>query len=255
MTPFEHFKVSHLSPSQINDMTDCVNHWMVGRIMNKLPKFTGNSATARGNAVEHALYQKLYHNKSDDECIQAGIDNYIGDMALKPDDNKQKERDNIEPMFLQLAEPLAEYGDPLRANNPREQHEINLQMLHYPRMIGYLDLKYHTHNMVIDIKTTTRLPSSIPDSHARQGALYAQATGARVRFAYATPKKFAIYELEQDQIDKWINEIRCTLQRVERLLNLSKDIKEVVKYTIPNYASWAWKDPEARKVGFEINGY
>jgi len=254
MTPWKIHKVSHLSPSQINSIRECANHWILQRLANVMPPFQGNAATNRGNAVEAAITKKIFNeNKSDEECIEAGLKSFDANMALIPDENREKERENIPLMYQQLKQPLLDYGTPLKANNPRNQHGISLQLNKLPLIKGYLDFYYQHMDTIVDIKTTTRLPSGITPSHAIQGAVYAKATGCRVVFAYVTPKKFAFYELEN--IDNWLNEIRGTLSRIEKLLSLSNDPMEVAQYIIPNYSSWSWKDKQVREIGKKYNGY
>ena len=72
-------------------------------------------------------------------------------------------------------------------------------------------------------------------------------------FAYVTPKKFAFYELTD--VDKWLNQIRGILTRMERLLAVSDNPSIVAEHIIPNYSSWAWKDEQVRKVGVIYNKY
>ena len=97
------------------------------------------------------------------------------------------------------------------------------------------------------------LPSAIKASHARQGAVYAAAFGNYgMRFCYATPKKSAVYELEnaRDHLAALAN-IAC---RLERFLSLSRDPHELAGLLCPNYDSFYWNDPGARATAQEIWG-
>ena len=44
-------------------------------------------------------------------------------------------------------------------------------------MIGFVDWRFSAHGLIVDLKTTERLPSVIGASHSRQGAVYATAHG------------------------------------------------------------------------------
>ena len=253
MNPYQKHKVKWLSPSQINTMNECPNYWVLQKLIKAMPPFQGNSATSRGQAVEKAITAKLMHDLNDKDCIDIGLAEYDKLMALVADKNKESERENIPLMYEQLIDPLADYGKPLMADNPRNQHSTQLIINGFPKIIGYIDLLFNQINTIVDIKTTLRLPSSIPDSHARQGAIYAQSTGFRMVFAYVTPKKFAFYELTD--VDKWLNQIRGILTRMERLLAVSDNPSIVAEHIIPNYSSWAWKDEQVRKVGVIYNKY
>ena len=65
--------------------------------------------------------------------------------------------------------------------------EISLDDIPVP-VIGFVDWRFSAHGLIVDLKTTERLPSSIGASHGRQGAVYATAHGNfGMRFAYAKP--------------------------------------------------------------------
>ena len=94
---------------------------------------------------------------------------------------------------------LRQYGIP---TGYQERVEIRLEDVPVP-LIGYPDWTFDDHGLLVDLKTTERLPSSISDAHGRQGAVYARARGNYgMRFAYASrrpPRRVAaavvVYEL------------------------------------------------------------
>jgi hypothetical protein len=58
-------------------------------------------------------------------------------------------------------------------------------------IVGYLDYRWDQHGILVDLKTTEKLPSSIKIPHARQVALYATMTGDNVdaRLTYVHAKE------------------------------------------------------------------
>jgi hypothetical protein len=97
-------------------------------------------------------------------------------------------------MVKSALEELRPYGVPTHC---QQFVEWKPEGLAYP-IVGYLDYRWEHHGILVDLKTTEKLPSSIKIPHARQVALYATMTGdnADARLTYTTPKKRATYQLE-----------------------------------------------------------
>jgi len=53
------------------------------------------------------------------------------------------------------------------------------------RRAGFVDWRFSAHGLIVDLKTTERLPSAIGASHGRQGAVYATHGNFGMRFATA----------------------------------------------------------------------
>ena len=98
-----------------------------------------------------------------------------------------------------------------------------------------IDWRYDDHGLVVDLKTSQRLPSAISLSHARQGAIYARAHGNYgMRFAYVKPvaskkdgRAVVVYELERAEIDRQVAALREIALRLERFLALSSDARQL----------------------------
>ena len=118
-------------------------------------------------------------------------------------------------------------------------------------IIGYWDFQWADHGIVVDLKTTEALPSQIKTAHARQVALYAAVSGNMdARLAYVTPKKRAVYGLEN--VREHINALKRIAMAVERFLALSDDPEFFVSITSPDLESFYWQTPQARQAAFEI---
>ena len=100
-------------------------------------------------------------------------------------------------------------------------------------IIGYYDFAWAQHGIVVDLKTTERMPSEIKLAHARQVALYADGNFADARLCYTTPKRIEVYRLEN------VAEHRQTLlriaQTVERLLSVSDDPDYYMGLFVPDF--------------------
>ena len=119
-------------------------------------------------------------------------------------------------------------------------------------VIGYTDFDFE--DVIVDLKTTTRLPSAISAAHRRQGAIYSRASGNRgVDFIYLTPKKAARYQLENSDQD-WL-EVCETAHRLLRFLDKFETREEVASVVIPNFDTFWWSSPSTREKAREVFGY
>ena len=104
--------------------------------------------------------------------------------------------------------------------------------------IGYLDFVYPQHGLVIDLKTTGRMPSKMSPGHIRQRCFYQRCMGnSQVKFLYVTPKKFGF--LEDGDTDTEMAKIKTIMNRQEKFLRLGD--KEFIRSIVPhNPHSFYW---------------
>ena len=250
MNAFEQHGITHLSASQLNLYKSAPALWGMERLLGKRGG-VGISAD-RGTATETGVAMGLRDPKLPlSECVKYATDQFNRLTALKPGD-KDKERDAL-PGFIETAlKELRQYGTPDFPE--RGQHKIKLKIPEIPvPLVGYLDFVYPEHGLVVDLKTTHRVPGEISPTHAIQGAIYERATNYEVRFAYTSPKKIQVYKLENSA--DHINAVVQVAKRLERFLALSTDPHELVALMVPDYDSFYWNDPNTRALGKEVFGF
>jgi hypothetical protein len=122
-------------------------------------------------------------------------------------------------------------------------------------MKGFIDLMYEDSGIIIDLKTTLRIPSEISDAHARQvaGYGYAMSDNLDLRITYASDKRAVTYSLENAK--QHVEAIVKIAHALERFLSISDDPNELAKYIAVDFDSFYWNDPAARQAGFEVWGY
>jgi hypothetical protein len=141
-------------------------------------------------------------------------------------------------------EELRPYGIPSKTQGFVEWRPEGLRC----PIVGYFDYEWEQHGVLVDLKTTEKLPSSIKIPHARQVALYTQSDNIDARLTYCTPKKRATYRLEN--VREHRNALHQIALRVEKFLSLSDDPEFFKSITAPDYESFYWGGP-ARQIGFE----
>ena len=206
----------------------------------------------RGVAVEdgvaHALSKPVDGGNIEGveaDAIQIAFTKYDTLTAMSPDDRREKYRATIPEMVSQVIEELRHYGVPSKTQGFIEWRPEGLRL----PIVGYYDFYWEDKGIVVDLKTTEKMPSSIKITHARQVSFYAMSDNMDARLCYVTPKKCQTYQLEN------IREHREALLqialRVERFLALSDDPQFFLDITAPDLDSFYWSGPQARQLAYE----
>ena len=246
MSGYAQHGIEHVSASSLNLWAAEPALWVMERLL-RLRSPVGPAAHV-GTAVEAGVEFALLNPDKLHDALPVALKRY--DQLCQDADAKLK----IAGMLEQALKQLAAYGKPDVPEDGR-QHRVEVQLDGVPvPCIGFTDFVFHDHGVIVDLKTSSTLPSAIKVSHARQGAVYARAfSNYGMRFCYATPKKGAVYELENpaDHLAALANIAR----RLDRFLSLSKDPQELAAIVCPDFDSFYWSDPQARSNGLRVYGF
>lgn len=203
----------------------------------------------RGTAVEVGVADGLIHpDKPEKECIELAKEKYFQLMALSGDPRRDSYAKDIPGMVTRALEELRPYGVPDKLQGKVEWNPEGVEV----PIIGFFDFAWSDHGIIVDLKTTSAMPSKIKTGHARQVALYAISDNYDARLTYITPAKRTTYRLEN------VREHREALRRiamaVERFLALSDDPAFFTGITAPDTESFYWATPESRQRAFETWG-
>jgi len=249
---FERHGIKHLSASHLNLFVAQPAMWAASYL---LKRRTGvGPAAHRGTAIECGVEAGLFDPEMPVEVAQAmAMAKYHTLTRLSADPRIEKEREAIEPSVVVALAELRQYGVPEKPADGR-QHKIEVMLEGIPiPVIGYLDLLYPQHGMLLDLKTTSRIPSEMSDAHCLQGGIYARAKdNHQVRFAYVSAKKIAVYVL--DNPSDHVARATRTAKAIERLLSLSDDSEALTRCFAPDMSSFYWGDASARALAHEIWG-
>jgi|TARA_R100000482_G_scaffold124401_1_gene77098 hypothetical protein len=240
----------HLSASTFALATNAMDVFVAEKLFGKRGAF--GAAPMRGIVIEDAAVDVLYHGMKIDEAIKKAEDKFDKRMMFG-NPQTQKERDMIEPCVRLAVEALEPYGKPEFAENGKQQAiSLNCKTDDWSiPFIGYLDFVYPEHGLIIDLKTTGRMPSVMPTNHQVQRAIYQKANGNfGCKFLYVTPKKF---ELKEDgDVEETLAYVKAQTIRLERFLN-SGD-KEFLRSIVPvDPSSFYWRGNEdARRELFGV---
>jgi len=229
--PFAVHGIKYLSPSSINTYINDNALW-VARYLFGVKSSSGASAV-RGIATEAALADK-YEKKTFDYkyldmhfmslCAESGVD--LGDVKTA------KEKKLLEG-FGKVIDENFNY-DNLEAY--QEKVSVQLDDLPVP-IIGYIDFRFA--DKIVDLKTTTRMPTRPTEAQKRQMALYSMAyPKSSVDLFFASPKEHKIFTLKNLSVYK--KQLEKVALGIQKFLSVSNDKHEIASLTYPNLDSWLW---------------
>ena len=210
----------HLSASNITGFFNYHEQWLNQRIFGK--PFEPSAAMMRGTAIETGVRFALLYGDIG-AAIARALEDFDHDIAkagiMDIDGSVIKQRDMIAPSVDIAAGALAQYGKPSYDDNGK-QHKVSIKCRYGEGpddvipIIGYLDFVFE--DVVIDLKSTSRIPSVMGEAHQIQRAIYARATGKPVKFCYVSPKK---WEMKEDgNVDEVLDRIKDDIRFIDRFL-------------------------------------
>ena len=239
--PFKAHGINYLSPSSINTYINDMSLW-VARYLFKIKSSSGASAV-RGIATEFVLadkYEKgvfdynLLDVKFMSLCAESGID--LGDIKTAKEKKLLKD-------FGSVIDKNFDYKN-LEAY--QEKVEVPIDDMPVPIM-GYIDFRFK--GKIVDLKTSTRMPTRPTEAQKRQMALYSMAyPDSSVDLFFATPKEYKRFTLKNLTLYK--KQLRKVALSIQKFLSISDDKHELASLMYPNLDSWLWSGmkEEANKI-------
>lgn len=235
MNGFEKHGIKHLSPSSINLWTNAPDVWVAQYLFGKRGPMS--AAAMRGICTEDAVVAVL-QGKNADGALDAALEKFDQTFPIG-DEKTTKERAMIQPCMELAVQELEHYGEPEFPEEGQEKISITAKTDDYEiPVIGYLDLCFPKHGVVIDLKTTGRCPSVMSAEHQLQRAIYQKAKGNHiVKFLYVTPKKTNL--LEDGDPSEILRRTKTQITRMERFLRSgnARDVASVIPVN-PNTFYW-----------------
>ena len=246
MNPFEAHGISHISVSQLNLWAAAPGVYVMERLLKRSAPV--GAAAHRGAAVEAGIIAGLKGAQLN-EAVDIANAIFTERTAMSSDPRRGKERESLAGMVKQGIGLLAPWGKPDRT---QQRKDWQMDGIAVP-MLGYSDLEYDGHGLIVDIKTTHALPSEIKTPHARQVASYlgpgANMTGG---VAYVTGRKAALYKVENTA--EHVAALARIALSLQRFLAISADANELAALLSIDTESFYLADPRARQHAFEVFG-
>ena len=238
-----HVDYKHHSPSGLNMFAAQPAMFVLERVLG-LKQPVGVPAH-RGSAVESGVAYGLTHpDATEKDWFREAFTKYDLLTGMSGDERREKYRSNIPEMVVQAIDELRPYGMPEGVQGHITQEFDGLK---YP-IIGYYDFAWFSDGIIVDLKTTERMPSEIKIPHARQVSFYC-GDNMEGRLTYVTPKKCVTYGLENVRAHK--EALLQLAKNVEKFLSLGTEPEFFVSITAPDLESFYWSDPVARELAWK----
>jgi len=236
---FERHGIQHTSPSSLNTFAAAPDVWVCEKLFGKRGRM--GAPAFRGILVEKAVVNVIAYGVAADDAIAESVKNFNKETLFSNSDKIIKEREAIAPCVEMALQELKQYGTPeFQSINKQDKIELvcNGEGWKLP-VIGYTDLPFPKHGLIVDLKTTLKAPSEMSDPHRRQAAIYRKASGnMAVKFLYVTPKKAVWHECKD--VDSTLAEVKQILNRQERFLRLGdKELLRDVVHFDPSSFYWS----------------
>ena len=235
MNGFDKHGIKHLSASSINLWTNAPDVWVAQYLFGRRGPMS--AAAMRGICTEDAVVAVL-QGKNADGALDQALEKFDQTFPIG-DEKTTKERAMIQPCMELAVQELEQYGEPEFPEEGQEKISITAKTDDYEiPVIGYLDLVFPQHGVVIDLKTTGRCPSVMSAEHQLQRAIYQKAKGNQiVKFLYVTPKKTNM--LEDGDPSEILRRTKTQITRMERFLRSgnARDVASVIPVN-PNTFYW-----------------
>jgi len=216
--------------------------WVAKYLFDK--KFSFSNAARAGVLVENAVKFILTGKSTHEEASEQAYNAYMMQVALTGSDADRTRGQAIRGMIEGAIEALKSYGEP-EFTETGDQKKVEILCKgdgwELP-VIGFLDFHFPKHGLIVDLKTTMRMPSAMSDSHLRQQAIYQAVMGNQeVKFLYVTGKKAEMFSCDGHQ--NVLAEIKAIMNRQERFLHMGD--KETLRDIVPvNAGSFFWSGDE-----------
>lgn len=243
--PFEQHNFTYLSASRINQYVADVPMFVLKYLFNISDQT--NPSALRGHVVEYGLNRVFLEKSVNDVLLNAEFDKkLVEENIFDEHDEKQKTERQVVADCFAMAKDNCKYEQLLKYQDKIEVHFEDLP-IHF---IGYIDFVFN--DCIVDLKTTTRMPSELPTNVKRQMALYNMAYPDKQIFVdYVTPKKHKRFDMSLEEVSFYQQEIYKISMNIQNLLGMSDNPYELASMFYPNYDNWMWSNNmknEAKKI-------
>ena len=240
--PFNAHNINYLSPSSMNTYISDMPMW-VARYLFGIKSGSGAGAI-RGIVQESVLANKYETGKFDFDLLDMEFLTLCAESNIDSADVKVEKERKLLRNFGEVIDTNFKYKN---LEKYQEKVEVKFEDMPIP-VIGYIDFRFE--GKIVDLKTTTRMPSKPTEAQRRQMALYSMAyPNNSVDLFFATPKEHKKFTLKNLSVyEKQLKKVAFSIQK---FLSISNDRHELASLVFPNYDSWTWSDKlkrEAKKI-------
>lgn len=242
--PFHRHGLDHLSPSSLNTYASEKGFWCLKYLFGFRDS---GPAMWRGLAVEAGFDEFLFRGTNDSS--RRSLDRFDLEACGLCDDATLRERDKVPGMLARACADAAAHGlqsEPILRQFPVEYWFEGIEV----PVIGVID--YEWEDFGVDLKTTGRMPTQIPDGHGRQVSLYRAARNKPYKLYYVTESKSSLREITDEQAKGYLKQLEWQAHAIRRVLSMFPEKHDVAQIFVPDFDHFYWKSEESRIAAAEV---
>ena len=240
--PFKVHNINYLSPSSMNTYISDMPMWITRYLFGV--KSSSGASAVRGIAEEFVLANKYEKGVFDFNLLDMKFMSLCAESQIDLGDTKTIKEKKL----------LKDFGKVIDENFNHEnlvayQEKVEVQFDDLPvPVMGYIDFRFE--DKIVDLKTSTRMPSKPTEAQKRQMALYSMAyPKSSVDLFFATPKECKTFTLTN--LSQYKKQLKKVAFSIQKFLSISDDRHELASLVYPNTDSWMWSaemKEEAKKI-------
>ena len=211
--------------SSINKFKHNPSEWLVHYGLGL--RVASSPAMVRGTLAEFGAYYKIKKGmmQKDDKHFEKLITHKFKKNNFF---NAESEISNSIEIAKKFEEKL--YERQLRNIVSYQKEKVEkIDGLKYPVRL-FTDFEYD--NLIVDLKSTLRLPTKPKIDHIRQQALYSVLHNKPIALLYATPKKSLWYDLTKEDVSNGYDELVRDFKSLENYIDMcNNSIEDAIKIT------------------------
>jgi len=211
--------------SSINKFKHNPSEWLVHYGLGL--RSPSSPAMVRGNLAEFGAYYKIKRGmaqKNDEHFEKLIRHKFNKNHFFEP----YKEISNAIEIAKKFEDKL--YERQLRDIISYQKEKVeSIQGIKYPVRL-FTDFEYD--NLIVDLKSTLRLPTKPKIDHLRQQALYSVLHDKPIALLYASPKKTFWYDLTKEDVKESYTELLRDFKSLENYIDMcNNNIEDAIKIT------------------------
>lgn len=240
MNAFERFNIRSISPTMIAQWDAAPATLILRRLYGVKGK--ANAKMWRGDAVEAGLNFWLHNRAREDAMANAkalAVETFWQRAEGETSDEIEDVIKGVPGMVEQAV--IAISTLPSNVMGTQFGVEAFLDDVDVP-VFGKIDFLFEDKS-IVELKTTTRVPSKIESvsiSHRWQAALYAKARGVTVKLVYVSDKKSVGFDIEPDDVS--LITMRRAALSLQKALAKADDGEALLRSLSLNVESFYWDD-------------
>lgn len=244
--PFLQHNIHWLSHSSINKWINDPAQFIAEKLFDC--KDIGSASMHRGTATEFALSKKYEEGIFDINHAEQKFNELCNFNGIDFDNKKRQSESKTLKDYGNIVDKHFKYENLLAC---QEKIEVQFEDLPIP-IIGYIDFIFD--GVIVDLKTTARMPSKESESNKRQMAIYNLAYPShQMELFYATPKQHIIFKPKN--LIKYQKQIEKICFGMMKFLSISNDKEELASMFQPNFDSWLWSEGLKNQVKTKIQAW